>query len=173
MNKLSLAPQSTTWAILAAAALLAGCASVTPYQPSQKGFGYSEQMIEANRYRVIFAGSSATPRQTVENYLLYHAAEITLNSGNDYFVVASSGTSAKDGSGPTLGLGIGGFGFGGHSGVGLGVGTETPTSKGAEYTAQAEILVYKGKKPADDPKAFDAREVKTNLEAGVVRPAAK
>lgn len=160
-------------ALVIASGLLSACASVTPYQPVNKGFGYSAQMLETNRYRVSFTGSTATPRQTVENYVLYQAAEVTLNSGNDYFIVASSSTSAKDGSGPKLSLGLGGFGFGGHSGVGVGVGTSTPSSTGVEYTAQAEVLTFKGKKPADNPQAFDAREVKTNLEPGVVRPQAK
>jgi hypothetical protein len=160
-------------AVAAAVIVLTACATVTPYQPASKGYGYSAQMLEGNRYRVSFTGSSATPRQTVENYLLYQAAELTLRSGNDYFVMASSTTSAKDGSGPTMSFGLGGFGFGGHSGVGVGVGTSTPSSTGVEYTSQAEILTFKGQKPADNPKAFDAREVKTNLEAGIVRPAAK
>ncbi|WP_028080462.1 CC0125/CC1285 family lipoprotein [Solimonas soli] len=150
--------------------LLAACATVTPYQPAHKGYGYSAQLIENNRYRVSFTGSSATPRQTVENYLLYQAAEVTLNSGNDYFIIASSSTSAKDGSGPTLSFGLGGFGFGSRSGVGVGVGTSTDSARGAEYSAQAEILTCKGRKPADNPQAFDAREVKANLEAGIVRP---
>ena len=158
---------------LSFAAVLSACATLTPYQPLHDGFGYSAQMIESNRYRVSFAGSSATPRQTVENYLLYQAAEVTLNSGNDYFVIASSSTSASEGNGPALSLGIGGFGFGSHSGggVGVGVGTDTGSSKGYAYTAQAEIVAYKGKKPTDDPKAFDARDVKANLEPLIRRPA--
>ncbi|WP_020649092.1 CC0125/CC1285 family lipoprotein [Solimonas variicoloris] len=160
-------------AILAAAGLatLVACAAVTPYQPARKGYGYSAQMLETNRYRVSFTGSSETPRQTVENYLLYQAAEVTLNSGNDYFIVAASSTSAKPGSGPSFSVGVGGFGFGSHSGVGVGVGTETGGSQKAEYSAQAEILTFKGAKPADNPQAFDAREVKANLEAQIVRPA--
>jgi len=163
--------KKTGLAALLAAALLTACATVTPYQPASKGYGYQAQMLEANRYRVTFTGSSKTPRQTVENYLLYQAAEVTLNSGNDYFIVASSSTSAKNGSGPTLSLGVGGFGFGSRSGVGVGVGTSTDSARGVEYSAQAEILTFKGSKPADNPQAFDAREVKANLEAGIVRPA--
>ncbi|MFT4046301.1 MAG: hypothetical protein QM661_06340 [Solimonas sp.] len=44
------------------AAVLAACATVTPYQPAGDGYGYRSQMLESNRYRVSFAGSSATPR---------------------------------------------------------------------------------------------------------------
>ena len=157
--------------VLAATLALAACASVTPYQPASKGFGYSSQRLESNRYRISFTGSSATPRQTVENYLLYQAAEVTLKSGDDYFVMTNSTTSAKGASGPNLSFGFGGFGFGSRSAVGVGVSTDTASAKGAEYTSQAEIVTFKGSKPADDPKAFDAREVQRNLESGIVRPA--
>ena len=67
--------------------LLAGCAVPTPYQPATKGYGYSEQQLESNRYRVTFSGNSVTPRDTVQNYLLYRAAEVTRESGHDYFTV--------------------------------------------------------------------------------------
>ena len=58
--------------VVALCLLLAACAAKpTPYQAAQGGFGYSEQQTEENRYRVSFAGNSATSRQTVEEYLLY------------------------------------------------------------------------------------------------------
>src|SRR3546814_6729919 len=75
---------------LLALGMLTACATTTPYQPVRDGYGYQDQRIEGNRYLVTFAGSTATPRQTVENYLLYHAAELTLASGNDYFIVPRS-----------------------------------------------------------------------------------
>ncbi|NGY05176.1 CC0125/CC1285 family lipoprotein [Solimonas terrae] len=153
-----------------ATVMLAACATTTPYQPIHDGYGYQDQRIEANRFRVTFTGSSATPRQTVENYLLYHAAELTLNSGNDYFVITQSSTSANGKGGPGLSLGFGGVSFGSHSGLGLGVGTSTGGDQ-VEYSAQAEIVTYKGKKPDDNPQAFDAREVKQNLDAKIMRPA--
>jgi hypothetical protein len=74
--------------VVALALLLAGCAGKpTPYQAAQDGFGYSEQQTEENRYRVSFAGNSATSRQTVEDYLLYRAAELTVQTGHDWFRV--------------------------------------------------------------------------------------
>lgn len=157
-----------------ALALLAACATTTPYQPSKKddGFGYRDQRIEADRYHVSFTGSTATSRETVENYLLYHAAELTLANGSDYFIMTNSATSARGNSGGGLSLGLGGFGFGSHTGLGVGVGTSTGTGGGekVEYTAQAEIVIGKGPKPADNPKAFDARAVKQNLDALIQRP---
>ena len=67
---------------LAILALLGACkGQPTPYQPAVDGYGYSEQGIEDNRYRVIFAGNDYTKADTVQNYLLYRAAEVTLDHG--------------------------------------------------------------------------------------------
>jgi hypothetical protein len=59
----------------------------TPYQPSEGSYGYGEQQIEENRYRVTFSGNPSTPRDTVQNYLLYRAAELTVQKGFDHFTV--------------------------------------------------------------------------------------
>jgi hypothetical protein len=40
------------------------------------------------------------------------------------------------------------------------------------YEAVAEIAMYNGAKPAEDPQAFDAREVQANLQGRIVRPPA-
>ncbi len=59
-------------ALAALALLLAGCVSPTPYAAkTDTEYGYSEQRLEENRYRITFAGNSETQRETVENYLLY------------------------------------------------------------------------------------------------------
>lgn len=148
---------------------LAACATATPYQPLKDGRGYSEQKLESNRYKIAFAGNSQTPKQTVENYLLYRAAELTLQKGYDYFVLVQQGTDAETRYTQTF---SGGFGFGTYSWYprstfGLGVGTSIPST---EFQAEANILLYKGKKPEADVKAFNAREIKGNLESLVVRP---
>lgn len=155
--------------LLSSGLLLSACASLTPYQQQRDGYGYTEQVLEPNRVRVVFAGSSATPRETVENYLLYRSAEVTLARGFDYFVMSKSQTEARSGSSPSVSLGFGGFGFGSRSGVGLGVGTTTGGDKRA-YTAQSEVSMFRGRKPTGDPQAFDAREVRSNLEARIQRP---
>ena len=53
-------------------------------------------------------------------------------------------------------------GFGSSTGIGLG-GRD-------KYYGQADIVMMKGRKPKNDPSAFDARELKANLEPAVVRP---
>lgn len=156
----------------AAALAVAGCATATPYQPAgASGDGYAEQKLENNRYKVTFAGNSSTSRQTVETYLLYRAAEITLQNGYDYFVMADKGTSADTRYLETYaGYGYGWYYWYPRSAVGLSTGTANPIT---EYEAQANILVFKGPKPEDNPAAFDARQIKTNLEVSIVRPQIK
>ncbi len=79
--------------LAAVAGLLAACATATPYQPTETaGYGFREQRIEDNRVRITFRGNTLTDRETVETYLLYRAAEVTLQSGKDYFVVVTRDT---------------------------------------------------------------------------------
>ena len=89
--------------LIAAAAVsalaLSACETATPYQPLTRGSatsgGFSERSIEANRWQVSFAGNSLTDRKTVETYLLYRAAELTLAQGYDWFEIAHRNTDAK------------------------------------------------------------------------------
>ncbi len=68
--------------------VLIGCAgNPTPYQPKADRTGYSQQQLDAQTWRVQFAGNINTPRETVENYLLYRSAEIMLFGGYDRFVM--------------------------------------------------------------------------------------
>jgi len=47
--------------------------------------GYTDQKLDADHFQVTFKGNSDTPRATVESYLLYRAAEITVAQGYDWF----------------------------------------------------------------------------------------
>lgn len=70
--------------------LLGACATATPYQEASKPGkfdGFSQTVIENDRARVSFAGNSITERDTVENYLLFRAAELTVERGFDYFTL--------------------------------------------------------------------------------------
>jgi len=107
----------------ALAAGLAACATATPYQPNIRGTattgGFSEHRIESDRWRVNFAGNSLTSRERVETYLLYRAAELTLEQGYDTFRTVDRDTERQsrivvDSFGPRYGAGFGGgFGYGG------------------------------------------------------------
>ncbi len=165
----------------AAALIVAACATPTPYQPAEKSRdGYTNRSIENDRLRVTFHGNSRTSRETVESYLLFRAAELTLEKGGDYFVVVDRDTekntdfSTTGFNGGFVGPGLypyGGFAYG--AGFGLGGGTSSRTRAIPRYSAQAEILVRQGERPDDVPSAFDARQVIENLGPTVLRPEEK
>lgn len=80
------------WFVLSLGLVLAACGGPTPYQPSTNGEGFSEQRLEADRFRVQVAGNSLTPREMVQDQLLFRAAELTLGNGYDRFVMVAQGT---------------------------------------------------------------------------------
>jgi hypothetical protein len=148
--------------------IVIACATATPYQPEAKGYGYSERKVEPNRYTVTFTGNSQTPRKTVEDYLLYRAAEVTLANGYDYFVLAEQNTEADTRYSHFVDYtGFGFYRWGPSFGTGVGVGTTTSTTT---YEGKADIVMYKGNKAPENVKAFDARHVKQSIEPRLTRP---
>ncbi|MBA4013037.1 MAG: hypothetical protein C0481_14310 [Phenylobacterium sp.] len=183
-------------ASLALTALLGACTTATPYQPNISGQkvqgGYSEQQVETDRFRVTFSGNSLTSRETVEGYLLYRAAELTVQQGYDWFEIVDRNTDADRRTyidrdpfyspwyGPSYGYWRpywryygGGYGWNswdpywGNPFWTSSVDVRTVT----KFEASAEILLRKGSKPAENPGAFDARAVMSNLGPRVLRPA--
>ena len=166
-----------------AAASLAACVTSTPYQPAAKGggYGFSEQRIEADRYRITFRGNSSTTREMVENSLLYRAAELTVQDGFDYFIVVERDTEAKKSyttSGEPAFFGRYWYGHPGYYyafpyyayGWGWGLPYDSYTREYTRYSAVAFVTLHKGEKPADNPQAFDAHEVMKNLGPIVLAP---
>lgn len=165
--------------LAAVAGVLAACATATPYQPASTGaYGFTEQQIEDNRVRITFRGNTLTDRETVETYLLYRAAEVTLERGFDYFIVANRDTEATSrlqGTGPARPV----FPFDywyfsprrGWSPWYDPFWAEPQSYREVtRYEALAEIAMFDGAKPANNPDAFDAREVQANLQGRIVRP---
>ena len=179
-GRIAVAGRNVIGRLLALAGILfvAACATATPYQPSTDGFGYSDQQIDADRYLVGFTGNSITPKRTVETYLLYHAAQLTLATGHDWFVVVDRNLDASTryagwidtypGFGFVPGWGGPGWGWGGFGfGAGFGTLSAYPITR---YSAQAMIVVFSGEKPADNLNAYDARDVIDRLRPTVVLP---
>ncbi len=182
---------------LALSAGLAACATPTPYQPNIKGQstagGYSEIRLEPNRYRVNFMGNSLTSRETVEGYLLFRAAELTVESGYDWFAIVDRDTDKKTQTyvepDPFYRPWYGSYGFWRPSwryyGAGYGWRGWDPfwgdpfwadrvdVRTVERFEASAEIVMQKGAKPADDVRAFDARAVIENLKPRVQYPEAR
>ncbi len=157
--------------LLLVLALAACTSSPTPYRALTDNFGYSDQQLESNRYRVSFTGNPATSRDTVQDYALYRAAELTLASGNDYFKVVSRNTDARSGGGggPNIGVGVGG----GSGGLGIGLSSILGGGGYSEnYTVSMDILTFHGAKPPDDRDAYDAHEVLQRLQPTIQSPPA-
>lgn len=181
---------------LVLAAGLAACATPTPYQPNIRGQqtsgGYSETRIEPGRYRVNFSGNSLTSRETVEGYLLFRAAELTVQEGSDWFSIEDRHTDKASRTyvepdpfyrpwyGPSFGYWRpswryygGGYGwrswdpFFGDPFFGDRVDVRTVD----KFEASAEIVMGKGVKPAGDPRAFDAHAVIDSLRPKIQYPA--
>lgn len=157
--------------LLAATAVLAltACAT-TPnaFAPAARAgeYGYADTRIEQDRYRVSFrtnTGSSAR----ANDLALLRAAELTLQSGYDWFIVTQRGIeAAPDGSSaPRVSVGVGGANYGGRSSVGLGAGVGFNiggAGQGGSASATLEVRMGKGAKPTD-AQAYDAREVERSI----------
>lgn len=147
--------------IAASIMALAACATAvgTAYAPAdKKGYGYAEKRIEADRYRVSFAGDGATAPEAVEDYALLRAAEIAVANGYDWFRVVGRSVDEERKGGLGLGAGVGG----GGRNVGVGVGGNFGTVGARKfYTARLEVLFGKGEKPTGegDSAVYDARSV--------------
>lgn len=180
-------------ALLASAMLVvAGCATETAYRPATgSGFeraGYSDRMIEANRYAVSFAGNSYTSRDTVERYLLYRSAELTVQQGYDYFILVDRNTDKRTRTYTTPGIDAGPWGYGywgptwRYRGRGFGWRSWDPyfgdpfwdrsvdINTVDKYEASAEIIMGHGPKPGNNVRAFDAHQVMSNLGPTIVTP---
>lgn len=171
----------TAAAVLALGGGLVACETATPYQPlhagGQTSGGYSDIKIESDRWRVMFHGNDSTSRETVETYLLYRAAELTVDQGFDWFEPTERNTNKKVEVDP--GPGFYGYGYGwrpywrrGWGGFGGGYWGDPyfDTTVSEKFTASAEVVMGHGPKPEGDRRAMDAREVLNNLRSHVITP---
>ncbi|MFZ3483334.1 CC0125/CC1285 family lipoprotein [Sphingomonas sp. 3-13AW] len=177
-------------ALAATTAIVSGCATPTPYQPlgahdSRAKGGYSDQKITDNIWRVSFVGNTLTSRKTVETYLLYRAAELTLQQGYDSFTIVNRATDrdvetriSRDPAfagpygwwRPSWSY-FGGFGwrtwdpwYGGPFWA-----DNIDVSTVSKYEATAEIQMSRGTNP-NDKASFDARQVVANLGPSIQLP---
>jgi len=82
--------------ILAVFSLVA-CASQTSYVAAtgERDYGYSENPITDNRYRVSFRGNTNTTDDEVKDMALLRASELTLLNNYDWFRVVSQQTDEQ------------------------------------------------------------------------------
>jgi hypothetical protein len=114
---------------------LAGCA--TAYHPETVTGGYTEIPLAETTYQVRFKGNNYTPRDQVEQFLLYRCAELTEQLGYEHFLLVAADT--LDISDPLAKAGL------------------FPRN----YYATARIKVFRR---ADHPAAYNAKEVRRRVE---------
>ncbi len=181
-----------TAAAIAVGLGLAACETATPYVPAPpgpaaNGYGYRDTKIDSTHWRVSFSGNSVTSRETVDKYLLYRAAELTLQQGFDWFQASDRATDKKTnfyGTDPYYGSPFGvaygwgwrpywGFGgpwgwrrwdpWGGPWGGGIDI------QQVNRFEASAEIVMGHGPAP-EGQRVFNAHEVVQNLGPSIERP---
>ena len=161
--------------LILAAGLLTACMSPTPYQPRLEGqsTGYTDRALTQNRYRVTFTGNSATPRETVESYLLLRAAEVTRAAGFTSFMFDTRNTKANHSYqtipygpdpfwGPGYGWGRRGY-WGYRGGWGFPYEPNYDVVVHTNYDAYAEIVMLSPDQAAREPRAISAADVITRL----------
>lgn len=106
---------------LALSVALAGCATPTTYHPaadvSANSPGYSDKQLSADTYEVNFTGNSVTSRDTVDRYLFYRAAQLTLQKGFRSFTMKRGDNTLDENVYANLepaGPGFGWNGWGGY-----------------------------------------------------------
>src|SRR3990167_11246849 len=136
--------------IIVSVTLLSSCA--TPYQAQGLMGGYKDMQLNKDTYFIAFRGNGWTRATTVQRYVLRRAAELTLNHGDQYFLVLDGGTNTKSEmmSTPTTiqSQSTGNFegtNYGGYNTSGFGSSsTYTTINPGSEYNInkyQAKLVI--------------------------------
>lgn len=183
--------RTRNWIAIAAALASVSCATVqTPYQPEVAGQrihgGYSEQRLGEGRYRVTFDGNTLTSRERVEGYMLYRAAELTVQQGYDWFRIVDRMTERDERTyvepvyDPWYRYGYwhpnwryyrpgyGWYDWYAHGSDPFWA-DRYDVQTVRQYEAHAEVVMGRGAMPSGDVHLFDARKVMTDLEPSIKR----
>lgn len=146
--------------------LLTGCMTPSPYAPRLVGqqTGYTDRAITQNRYRVTFTGNTATPRETVESFLLLRSAEVTRAAGFTNFVFDTRNTRTNTSYqtvpyGPPDPFWGRPRGFGYWSGWGFPYEPNYDVVTRTNFDAYAEIVLLNADQAAKEPRSLNAAEV--------------
>jgi len=150
---------------------LAGCMTPTPYAPRLEGqaTGYTDRALAQNRYRITFTGNTATPRETVETYLLLRAAEVARAAGSTHFMFDTRNTRANT-SVQTVPYGPPPYDpfwgrprFGYWGGWGWPYDPMVDVVVRTNYEAYAEIVLMNAAQSAKEPRSLSAADVIARL----------
>jgi len=118
--------------------------------------GYSETQIQKDVFQVSYKCNDATTYDTMKGLLAYRCAEITLQNGYDYFIVIEEKDITTE---DFWGMAPGGR-------------RRYDASLQSVKAPGATVLIKlkHGKKPEEDMKAFDAREILTHVGPKIRQP---
>ena len=126
--------------------LLVVACGPTTYRPQDLEGGYANTRVNADTFNVVFQGNAQTSWKTAETYALYRCAELTVESGFDYFVVIGGNSEAL---------------YGGRAGSGV------PTSTTKNPSVVVLFKAFKGGQPTG--AVYNARDVLRDLGPSIVR----
>jgi hypothetical protein len=166
---------------VAAALVLAGCASTPLYAPQTRdgASGYAEQKLDETHYRVTFNGRLTTSRNRVEDALMLRAAEVTQAAGYSHFVIATRETD-KEEFGPRrtsfidrdpfffYGPRYGRWGY--YDPFWRSSAFAWSEDRNERYVAYADIALLDRSRAASEAEAINAAEVIANLRDKVAPP---
>lgn len=141
--------------VLALFILFSGC--ITPYQPNGFSGGYKDTRIGKNKFVVSFYGNGYTSNQTVQTYLLYRCAELTVKNGYDFFLISGGGVT---GSTSRIYQGT-------VTGSGSFSGSSIPVTR---HTGTVTIVVFKKSEKPDNPSLNNAHEILKYVGPEIKRP---
>ena len=167
--------QTKTWILavsFGAALALSACATgPAPYgpKPVDGGTGYTDTQLAQNRYRVTYTGTASTPRDVVENYLLFRAAQVTQGAGFAAFAFDDRDTKAHT-TYFTDDFGMWGFPHRHFGWYWSGWDDPATTTAITRYEAYAEIVMLTADQAKSDPRALLANDVLQRLGPKVLPP---
>lgn len=137
-----------------------GCA--TKYQKHGFTGGYKDFQLQEDVFRVTAKGNAFTSDDRAVNYVVYRSAEITVKHGYDYFVILE----ASDGSSSSYSTNTFGNAYTSrNSSYSTTSGTfSSTTSEVKRPKKNLVIKLFKGKKPKNNPNAYNAKELMSYLE---------
>ena len=169
MNKL------TSGVMVLVLIVLGGCASQPAYRAAENGgYGYTETKLTDTQYRVYFTGRGSDKTKEMD-YAMLRAAEVTIEQGYDWFVVANRETlidREKVTTEPQVGFsqrysrvtecGLLTCRTEHHQRSTLSAGVFVGGKESSTIESVLDVQLGRGVRP-DDAQSYDARQVAKNL----------
>ena len=142
---------------------LALTACATPYGKYGIAGGYTDARIDENTFSISVDTNGFTSQQTTSMHALHRAAELTVENGFDFFVIASGANNSTSMAmampgGSTSNTTVSAYGSTAYARTTT---TYAPTTVVPVVFPNSTLIIksFKGTKPEGAPNAYDARAV--------------